>query len=140
MSCLKIIYICLKCVQECPDKKALREAIRNDYHLIVVDLIKRGVAINGEDLSFAQEVKPEPSKRSGQVIVDYLCLVSRINTNLSSLALPEEIVENIAQYVQSSTSERLGRRTAYCMDMIRLKRSLSAGRQEWQAEQSYYGR
>ena len=84
-------------------REALREAIENDYHLLVLDLIRRGVQVNVDakdgDLQLA---KTHGSKRSGRIILKQLkltCPVGSISkTGLQTTGLPTEILEEIARF------------------------------------------
>ena len=78
---------------------ALREAIANDYHLIVLDLIKRGIPVYESDLKLAKE---HDSKRSGRIILKQLgltCPVGSISrTGLKQTGLDEELLDTIARF------------------------------------------
>ena len=80
---------------------AMRDAIKNDYHLPVIGLIKRGVPVCESDLKLAKDYA---SKRSGRIIVNQLRLTSPVGGVCKAgviekkTGLPAEILDHIARF------------------------------------------
>ena len=83
------------------NKQTLHDAIKDDYHLLVLDLIKRGALVNETDLKLAKDFG---SERSGRIIFNRLRLtcqvggISKTGLIKAEPELPQEIWQEIARF------------------------------------------
>ena len=81
--------------------QALDDAIKDDYHLLVLELIRRGVLVDETDLKLAKDFG---SKRSGRILLNQLRLtcpaggISKTGLIKAEPQLPQEIWEHISRF------------------------------------------